>query len=58
MAATFLTKPEHDAVLRILCILCIFLGCFTVWGALFGILAAISLFLIFKVWSSISGEDG
>lgn len=23
----------------------------------FGILAAISLFLIFKVWSSISGED-
>jgi Na+/proline symporter len=54
-------------------ILCIFLGCFTVWGSLFciggvlygkftqaisfGILAAISLFLIFKVWSSISGED-
>jgi Na+/proline symporter len=54
-------------------ILCIFLGCFTVWGSLFciggllygkitqalsfGILAAVSLFLIFKVWSSISGED-
>lgn len=34
VAATFLTKPEHDATLRILCN---FHGCLTVWGALFGI---------------------
>jgi Na+/proline symporter len=54
-------------------ILCIFLGCFSVWGSLFfiggllygkvtqalcfGALAAVSLVLIFKVWSLISGED-
>jgi|694.fasta_scaffold46859_3 Na+/proline symporter len=54
-------------------ILCIFLGCFTVWGSLFcigailygkmgqagiyGGIAAISLFLIFRIWDSISGDD-
>ena len=54
-------------------ILCLFLGCFAIWGSLFclgrllygrpaeaavfGVVAAVSMFLIFKVWGAISGGD-
>ena len=54
-------------------ILCLFLGCFAIWGALFcigsllfarighalafGAVAAASMFLIFTVWGAISGSD-
>ena len=54
-------------------VLCLFLGSFSIWGSLFfignllygkmvpalafGAVAAVSMFLIFKVWGAISGED-
>lgn len=54
-------------------ILCLFLGTFSIWGALFcignilygkvgyglafGAVAAVSMFLIFRVWEKISGEE-
>ncbi len=54
-------------------VLCIFLGCFAIWGSLFaigygiqsqfklagifGVVAAVSMVLIFKVWGRISGSD-
>jgi hypothetical protein len=54
-------------------VLCLFLGCFAIWGSLFaigytiqshyglasifGVIAAVSMVLIFKVWGTISGSD-
>ncbi len=54
-------------------VLCLFLGCFAIWGSLFaigygiqgkfgltsifGVIAAVSMVLIFKVWGKVSGSD-